>query len=245
MSKTNVLGVKIDKITMNETIDKAWGFMSDAEHFHYIFTPNSEIVMEAKSNEDLKNKLNSADLCIADGIGVVHASKILKDPVPERVAGFDLACELLAKMNETEKTAYFFGSAPGVCEAAIENLHVKYPKLKVAGFRNGYFTKEEEAGIVADINEKNPNILLVCLGFPKQENFIFEYKDKLKVSLALGVGGTLDVLAGKAERAPEFFINHGLEWLYRLLKEPKRAFRMIALPKFGLFVLFRGKKYSK
>ena len=115
----------------------------------------------------------------------------------------------------------------------------------MAGFHNGYFSKEEETDIVADIREKKPNLLLVCLGFPKQENFIFEYKDELAASLALGVGGTLDVLAGKAQRAPEFFINHGIEWLYRLLKEPKRVFRMMALPKFGLFVLFRGKKYSK
>ena len=129
MSKTNILGVKIDKITMQETVEKAWEFMSDTEQFHYIFTPNSEIVMEAKSNENLKNMLNSADLCIADGIGVVHAAKILKDPVPERVAGFDLACSLLAKMDKTDKTVYFFGSAPGVCETAIENLHKNYPDL--------------------------------------------------------------------------------------------------------------------
>ncbi len=244
MEKVNILGVMIDKVTMEQTVENAYQMMQD-NSFHYIYTPNSEIIMATRQDEELKTELNSADMCIADGIGVVHAARILKTPVPERVAGFDLACHLLQKMADTDLTAYFFGSAPGVCEAAIENLHKKYPNLNVVGYHNGYFTPEEETDIIADINEKHPNLLLVCLGFPKQERFIYRHRNELKASLALGVGGTLDVLANKVERAPEFYQKHGLEWLYRLIKEPKRFFRMMALPKFGLFVIFRGKKYSK
>ncbi len=244
MKKVNILGVKIDSITMGQAYEFAMNAIRSGE-FHCIFTPNSEMVMAAKNKPALKDALNSADLLIADGIGVVYASRIIKDPLPERVTGFDLTKRLLEGIWKEGKSVYFFGGAEGVAEEAKANLEKEFPGIRVAGCHNGYFKPEEEAGIVEAINQSGADLLLVCLGAEKQEMWICRYRDQLNVSLAMGVGGTLDGIAGRVQRAPEFYQKHGLEWFYRLIKQPSRFVRMLALPKFGLYVLFHGKKYLK
>ena len=132
-----------------------------------------------------------------------------------------------------------------MAELAIQNLMMEYPHLKIAGCSDGYFDAEKEKLIIKDIQEKKPDILFVCLGAPKQENWIYDHKDELGAKLILGVGGSLDVWAGTVERAPEKYQKAGLEWFYRLKKEPSRFFRMLALPKFGFTVLFKGKRVRK
>ncbi len=231
-----ILGVNVNSITFEDAVAKAEELLK-TEGASAIFTPNPEIIMCAKEDAELKSILNSADLCTADGIGVVYASKILKDPVPERVAGFDLVCALLEKMAKTGDGVFLFGAKPGVAESAKAKMEKKYPGISIVGCHNGYFKPEDEAKIVEEINNSGAKLLLVCLGAPKQEKWIAKYKDCLKVNLCMGVGGTLDVFAGTAKRAPEIFIKLNLEWAYRLMKNPSRIGRFAALPRFVIEVL--------
>ena len=241
--KLNVLGIGVDTFDMRG----ATNYLLDAlskDGMTKVYTPNSEILLHAYKNEDYKDVLNRAELVTADGIGVVYASKILGLPLPERVSGFDLANEILSESAPLQKSVYLFGSKPGVAEAAAEKIVSLYPGIKIAGVADGYFDDEKEAKIIDDINEKSPDILFVCLGFPKQEFWIDAHSD-LNAKIAMGLGGSLDVFAGTVKRAPKFFQKLGIEWLYRLIKQPSRFVRMLALPKFGFTVLLHGKKFLK
>jgi len=181
--------------------------------------------------------LNNADMLVADGAGVVLASKILGKEVKEKVSGVDLVKNLLVSTYKRPIKFFLFGGNPGIAEKAHANIICDYPNAQVVGTRNGYFTEDDEAAIISEINNSDADVLLVCLGAPKQEIWIHENKNKLRVKACLGVGGTLDILAGNVKLAPDFFRNNGLEWLYRLYKEPRRFKRMLRLPKFILFVL--------
>ena len=242
--KVNILGVNVDMVTISEAADRIIGFF-DEDKLHKVYTPNSEIIMNAYKDEEFCKLLNDAELLTADGIGVVYASKILRKPISERAAGYDIACEVLDRIKGTEHSVYLFGSKPGVAEMAREKLMEKYPGLRIAGTHNGYFKPEDEPTIVEEINATGADLLFVCLDAPKQEQWLARNADKLNVRVAMGIGGSLDVFAGTAERAPEFYCKHGLEWFYRLKKEPWRAKRMLALPKFGVTVLFNGRKYKQ
>ena len=212
--------------------------LAETDGLNYVFTPNSEMVMAATKDKEFENILNSADLLTADGIGIIYASKILKTPIFQRASGYDISLKLMEKMVPLKKTLYLFGAAPGVAEKAKENLEKKFPGIIISGLHDGYFDAQEEKRIIEDINLKKPDVLFVCLGSPKQEKWIFQHKDKLSVKVAMGLGGCLDVYAGNVKRAPDIFIKLGLEWFYRLMKEPKRFFRMLALPKFMLKVIW-------
>lgn len=152
---------------------------------------------------------------------------------------------MLDRIKDTDHSVYLFGSKLGVAEMAREKLIENYPGLRVAGTHNGYFKPEDEPAIVEEINATGADLLFVCLGAPKQEQWLARNADRLKVRVAMGIGGSLDVFAGTAERAPEFYCKHGLEWFYRLKKEPWRAKRMLALPKFGMTVLINGRRYKQ
>ncbi len=242
-NRLNILGVGVDTCTMEEAADFLVSSM-DADGLTSVFTPNSEIILHAYKNPDYCEVLNRGSLITADGIGVVYASKILGQALPERVSGFDLANKLLECAAPMGKTLYLFGGKPGVAECAAEKIVELYPGIKIVGISDGYFDAEKEKSIIKDINEKSPDILFVCLGFPKQERWIDAHND-LKAKVAMGIGGSLDVFAGEVKRAPLFFQKAGLEWFYRLIKQPSRFIRMLALPKFGLTVLFHGKKFLK
>ena len=244
--QVNILGVKIDKVT----VDSAAGQILDwagqpLGRSRAVCTPNSEILMMAYRDGKLRDVLNRADMRTADGIGVVYAAKIVKNPLAGRAAGYDVACSLLEKLGRRGGSVYLFGSKPGVAEAAAGNMRERYPGLVVAGCADGYFDAEKEQKIIADINEKQPDVLFVCLGAPKQEIWIDQNRDKLAVKVCMGLGGSLDVFAGNVKRAPAVFQKLGLEWLYRLCKEPKRIGRMMDLPRFGMTVLLHGRKFPQ
>ena len=199
----------------------------------YVVTPNSEIVYMARKDTQLKKLLNAAELVLPDGIGVVHAAKILKKPIREKVAGIEFAADLIAEMAKEGRSLFLFGAKPGVAEQAAENLKKQYPGLVITGCRDGYFKNDEEA--VRDINAAGHcDVILVCLGAPKQERFIRRHLQEIDATLFCGLGGSLDIYAGTAQRAPAFYVDHGLEWLYRLKQEPWRAKRMSKLPLFLL-----------
>jgi len=244
MNKVNILGVHVNKVTIPEAADAIFK-MLDENRPHHIFTPNSEIIMQAYKDEDFCKILNDADLLTADGIGVVYASKILGNPIKERAAGYDIACNVIEKIAHSGHKLFLFGGKEGVGELAKKNLEDKYPFIQIVGTRNGYFKPSEEADIISEINASRADIVFVCLGAPAQEKWIAKNSSKMNARVFMGVGGSLDVIAGTAERAPDKWCNMGLEWLYRLIKQPSRFWRMLALPKFAITVLLKGKKFAQ
>lgn len=244
MQKLNVLGVKIDDVTVETATDRIFEMLKEP-HSHAVFTPNSEIVYAAYKDGDFCDILNSADMLTPDGIGIVYASKILKRPLSARAGGYDIACRVIERIAESGERLYLFGGKPGVAENAKTNLEREYPFINIVGTHNGYFSKAEEDGIIDAINAERPDILFVCLGAPMQEKWIFENKERLSCRVMMGIGGSLDVFAGVTERAPAGWQKSGFEWLYRLIKQPKRFWRMLALPKFAFTVLLKGKKYPQ
>ena len=248
--KINVRGVYFDNVTMDEAFRKAVTLI-ETEGFSYMVTPNSEIVQACVENPALYDVVNTADLIIPDGIGVVYASKILKTPLKEKVAGVEMAAKIIEYAAKEHKKLYFFGGAKAsdgkkaVWELAADALREKYPAIEIDG-RDGFFGEEETDDIIDAINQSGAQILFVCLGAPKQERFIYKNRKKFtSVRFAAGLGGTLDVLAGVADRAPEFYLKHNLEWLYRFSKNPSRVGRMMKLPKFLFGTVLHGNKPSQ
>lgn len=227
MNRIDILGTEFDNISIVDAVEYAWGTLSE-RHAAMFVTPNSEMVLDARKNRQLRGALKAADLVLPDGIGVVYASRILGTPIKAKVAGIDFASALLARMGEQGKSAYLFGAKPGVADKAAETLCDKYPGLVIAGTSDGYFV--DDTAIIEKINASSPDFLMVCLGSPKQEQWMLRNRDKLNVGAMAGLGGALDVYAGTVERAPQKWIDMGLEWLYRLIKEPRRIRRMLKLP---------------
>lgn len=229
MEKINIRGVHFDNVTMDEAIDICKGFLR-GEGAKIIHTPNAEITQLCVEKEDIKNTVNSADLIIPDGAGVILASKILKRRLKCKVAGIEL-CENLCRISgEMNAKIFFLGGKPGIAEKAAQQLKEKYPDMLIAGINDGYFKNDAE--IIEKINNSGADIVFVCLGVPKQEQWMVSHRNELNVKLMGGFGGSFDVLSGTIERAPKFFIKCNLEWFYRLIKEPKRIGRMMKLPKF-------------
>lgn len=228
--RIDVLGVGFDNITMEEAAEKAMTIRGG-----YVVTPNPEMVWLARENSEFKAALDSAALSLPDGIGIVYGAKILGRPLKTRVPGIEFAEEMFKRFSTLGKTVFLFGAKPGVADKAAENLRIKYPGLNICGTADGYF--KDDGSIIDEINEKKPDLLLVCIGFPKQELWMKKNAEKLDVGLMAGLGGALDVFAGVAERAPEAWCNAGFEWLYRLIKQPSRITRMAKLPLFLFTVI--------
>ena len=186
-----------------------------------------------KKDEKFYQTLLNTDLITPDGIGVVKASGMLGTPLKERVAGFDLMCNLLAKLSEDSKpvSVFLLGAKPHVVQAA-DRLTKTYSAVSIAGIQDGYFKQEDEENIISRIQEAKPDLLLVALGFPRQENFIQNNKHRLETKMAVGVGGSLDVWAGEVKRAPKWIQAIHLEWFYRLCSNPTRWRRQLVLAEF-------------
>lgn len=236
-----IFGVKFDKLSSEGAYNKFLTFMSsDKDRTHMIFTPNAEIVMKAQEDSEFMNILVEGDLVIPDGIGVIIASKVHHLGLDERVPGIEMMTRILEYCNMSGKSIYLFGGKPGVSEKAAINIQSKYPNLIVKGHRDGYFEEKDSPKILDEINGVKPDVIFVALGAPKQEKWIYKHRKLLHTKVAMGVGGSLDVFAGTAKRAPEFFQKMGLEWLYRLFLQPSRIGRMMVLPQFLIKVFLAG-----
>lgn len=233
--RVNILGVDVDAVTMAEAVDVVRRAM-DTRAGVMVATANAEMLMRATHDEELRHILNASALVVPDGAGTVWAARHLGHAMPERVAGYDLAQELLRCAPAEGRCVYFFGSAPGVAEKAKAKAEQLYPGIEIVGVRNGFFSPADNAAIIAEIRAARPDLLLVALGVPKQEKWIAAHLAELDVPVAIGVGGTLDVMAGVMKRAPHWMQKAKLEWLFRGLMQPKRAGRLLALPKFVLKV---------
>lgn len=227
--KIDVLSIAFDNVTPEEAaaVGKA---MLEGEETAYVVTPNPEFILEARKNEQFRQDLAGAGLTIADGIGVIYAAKILGTPLKGKVTGIGFACDLMRSMAEKGQRLYLLGAKPGVAELAGARLTEQYPGLVVCGTHDGYFKEEESELIAAEIREAAADAVFVCLGAPKQERWMAAHGKATGAKLLAGLGGSLDVFAGTVERAPEAWQKLGLEWLYRLCKEPWRWKRMIRLP---------------
>lgn len=232
--RTDVLGVGFDNLTMDEAVGKALELLK-TKSAAYVVTPNPEIVMLCRKNKELKDAVSGANLVLPDGIGIIKGAKILSTPMKEKVPGIDFATNLFAEMAKNGQTVFLFGAKPGVAQDASKFLSETYEGLKIVGTNDGYF--KDDAPVIDKINSASPDLLLVCLGAPKQELWMQKNASKLNVGLMAGLGGSLDVFAGVAERAPEKWQKLGLEWLYRLKKDPSRIGRMSNLPKFVISVI--------
>ncbi|MGI6129851.1 MAG: WecB/TagA/CpsF family glycosyltransferase [bacterium] len=236
MSRSEVLGIPLDKVTLKEARQQLAIWLQE-DKTRLVFTPNAEIIALAQDNPELKKALITADLTVPDGIGVVWAARWLQSPLPERVPGIDLLQELMELAAEKGYSVYFLGSSPGVANEAARRLKKQHAGLYVIGTHHGYFSAEQEKDIISQIQEHRPDILVVALGAPKQELWLVKHRRQLPVKIAIGVGGSLDVLAGQVKRAPAFWQRLGLEWLYRILTQPKRLKRAWQLPRFVWMVL--------
>ena len=229
MSKTTVLGIPFDDLSLDEAAERALALISERRSSVAV-TPNAEILLAAQHDKKLRDILQRADLTVADGVGALFASWILGKPLRHRVPGIDLAGAVMARLARTGGSVYLLGAKPGIGELAARQLKAQYPGLCVAGIHDGYFSEAEEGTVLREINAVCPALLLVCMGSPRQEKWLDEHARRLSFGLGIGLGGALDVFAGQKRRAPAVLRRAGLEWLYRLICEPWRIMRMVRLP---------------
>ena len=227
--RIDILGVGFDNVTMAEALERGEAFLN-GEGTHYVVTPNPEIVETCREDEEASRAVNGASLVLPDGIGVIYGAKMLGTPLKERVPGIEFGTAMIEKCARLGKSVYLLGAKPGVAEAAAENLQKRFAGLKIAGTHDGYF--KEDAPVAAEVKASGADMALVCLGAPKQELFMEKHLNDLNVKFMIGLGGSLDSFAGTVKRAPQWMIRCNLEWLYRLIKEPKRFGRMLRLPKY-------------
>ncbi len=240
--KVDVLGVQVDCLNLNET-DAVIEQMVASGLSHFVATADTAGIAQAQTNPDLMSLYAQADLVTPDSLGVVWALK-RRGQRQERITGVDLASRMMERGAEKGWTFYFLGAAPGVAALAAQKAAEMWPGLKVVGTRDGYFKPEQDEEVAEEIAKLNPDFLLAAMGIPRQEQFILKTKGIIKARIAIGVGGTLDVLSGTVKRAPLIVQKLKLEWLWRTLANPKKISKAMHLPRFVLYELKskRGKK---
>ena len=229
--RVEILGVKVDAVTMAQAVERVINLIGE-KNPSIIATANAEMLLNATHDAELKKILNAASLVVPDGAGTVWAARHLGKFMPERVAGFDLVQELMKIAPARDIKFFLFGASPGIADKAKLKAESLYPGIKIVGTRNGYFKPADEPEIISQIKNSRADVLLAALGVPKQEKWLFKYKDELKIPVSIGVGGTFDVMAGVVKRAPLWMQKARLEWLFRAMLQPSRAGRLLALPKF-------------
>ena len=239
--RNKLFNLEIDNLTLLEALEKIDDLIASGG-CHHVVTANPEILYRALSDKGLYETIAQASLVTADGQGILLAGKLLDQPFKARVTGIDLAEALCATSGERGHKIYFLGGKEGISKKAQMAMLRRYPDANIVGEHHGYFKNDIEP-LLADLREKQPDILLVAMGSPYQEDFIVRYQKLLNIPVAIGVGGTLDVFSGEVKRAPELVQTLKLEWAYRILSDPKRWRRTLVLPKFVLAVL--KEKYKK
>jgi N-acetylglucosaminyldiphosphoundecaprenol N-acetyl-beta-D-mannosaminyltransferase len=243
-----VLGVRVDRLSQRQALDSIEQMIAQRRTSNntlpcqQVVTVNPEFVIAAQHNKDFLTAINAAALVVADGTGVVWAARYLRRPVPERVTGADLLPALARRCAVSGYRLYLLGAAPGVAETAAVHLRELAPGLEIAGTYAGSPAANEEDAIIERVQAAQADVLCVAYGAPAQELWIWRNLARLPAAVAIGVGGAYDFLSGRQQRAPAFMRKLGLEWLYRLYREPWRWRRMLALPRFAVQVVWRGRK---
>ncbi|MBE6872161.1 MAG: WecB/TagA/CpsF family glycosyltransferase [Ruminococcaceae bacterium] len=242
MDKIHILNLAFDNVNMDEASLRVAKALESKTKLK-IATVNAEIAYLCEKDATALATIGAFDMVVCDGVGVLYASKIVGTPLKERVAGIELGERIISDIAASGHKLFLLGAAPGVAEDAAKKLCEKYTSLNICGTHDGYF--KDDAHVIEQINNSGADVVFVCLGAPKQENWISANCDKLCASVFIGLGGSLDIYAGNSKRAPAFFCRFGLEWLYRLICQPWRIKRMMALPKYILRVIFRGKNINR
>ncbi len=250
--RENILGVDFDAVTLSEAVTRGLVYAKDTLRQHVVVTPNPEIVLHAHSHPNFAALLNKASMSIPDGVGILWASAFKNRMLPpgklkERVPGVDFMTNLVDALHDGKVTIFLLGAGPGIAKKVAEILLKKHPTLAIVGTDSGSPLDEDFADIKAKIDGSGAQVLFVAFGAPKQEEWIFAHLKQLaSVRLAVGVGGTFDFIAGKRKRAPAVMRKFGLEWLWRLVQEPKRIKRIFnAVVKFPWVVITRKTKKSQ
>ncbi len=248
MSRIFILNTPIDSYTMAETLELIEAAIVERRKIEQM-SVNAAKIVQMQNNMELRESVVNCDIINADGQAVVWASKILKQPLPERVAGIDVMVNLVKLAYEKKFKIFFLGAKEEVVSKVVERYSTEYSPEIVAGYRNGYFSKEEERDVAEQINLSGAQILFVAISSPKKEIFVYQNRDLLnEVYLTMGVGGSFDVVSGITKRAPLWMQRNGLEWFYRFLQEPKRMWKryLVTNSKFiGLVLKAKFKKKSK
>ena len=240
---TVIGGVRFDRRKKEEIMQELEERLSKDKTTR-VFTPNPLIVQRAKRDPRLANALARADVSLADGVGILLGARLSGAPLPHRIAGIDLAEEVVTLAERKGLRLFLLGGKPGVADDAARVLWKRYPDLNICGACHGYFEEEDSQYLASYIAEKRPDILFVCLGSPRQEIFVAEHLEKTGARLGIGLGGTFDVWSGRVRRAPRFFRKAGLEWLWRMMREPRRLAGIPHLIAFLLASLLQRRKKS-
>ena len=222
--RIELMGCFIDNLTMEQTLVAVEGFIASGRPHQHVVV-NVDKLVKARDDAGLRRIINECDLINADGMPVVWASRLLGMPLKERVAGVDLFESLMKRAADKGWRVFLLGAREEIVSKVKSSYEIKYPGLTIAGYRNGYWTPDEEPAVVEQIQRARTDILFVAISSPKKEQFLARYQAQMKVAFAMGVGGTFDVAAGKVKRAPLWMQKSGLEWFYRFLQEPRRMFR--------------------
>lgn len=238
--RLDIFGCPVDHMSLSDCVTRLESAIDQEQQCHIVVI-NAAKVVKARANSELCDVLWNADMVGADGVPIVWASRIIGDPLPGRVNGTDLMEHLIELAAQKGYTIYFLGARQDVLEAAIENLQTTFPNLNIAGYRHGYFDSvndEEEA--VLTINKANPDILLLGMGTPMKEKWVQRHKKHLNARVIHGVGGSFDILGGATRRAPGWMQKTGLEWLFRLILEPRRMWKRYFYTN-SMFILLMGR----
>lgn len=224
MNRITICNIPVDALTMKETVNIIDAALAERKPIHHVVI-NAAKVVNAQKDKNLKESIVNCDIINADGQGVVWAARFLNKPLPERVAGIDLMEELVGLAASKGYRIYFLGAKESIVKKVVDVYSERYGKQIVAGYRNGYFTGEEELSVAQKIGESKADILFVAMSSPKKEIFLNTYKKEINVPFIMGVGGSFDVVAGFVKRAPSWMQKSGLEWFYRVIQEPKRMWK--------------------
>jgi N-acetylglucosaminyldiphosphoundecaprenol N-acetyl-beta-D-mannosaminyltransferase len=238
--RVQILGIPIDCLTMAETMHRLESY-ARSDRPHFIITADAAGIVQAQSDPEYHALYSRADLVTPDSAGVLWAAKRAGHPLKERVSGVDIVDRACALSADKGYSIYFLGAEPGVAELAAEKMQLRHPGCNIVGTRHGYFPPESDAIIALEVAELNPDFLFVAMGIPRQEKFILGTQEVIRARVAIGVGGSFDVFAGKVKRAPVLFQKLRLEWLWRTIQNPTKLAKVKLLPKFVAMVLRSGK----
>jgi N-acetylglucosaminyldiphosphoundecaprenol N-acetyl-beta-D-mannosaminyltransferase len=235
-ARVNFIGVGIDVLTMDQTLDRVREAIRSRKRLHHVAMNVAKFVMLRK-NDELRADIARSDLVGVDGMGVVFAARLMGIKISERVAGVDLMQEVIALCAREGYRPYFLGARQDVLQRAISNIRRQYPSLDIAGAQHGYYSKQDEAHVVEAIRDSSADCLFLAMPTPTKERFLAAHRDRLNTPFIMGVGGSVDVIANYVKRAPPWMQRYGLEWLFRLKQEPRRMWKRYLMTNSAFFMI--------